>query len=304
MPRKDLDQEAYEKLLDQRSKRAKSKVTGGRAFDFGYEFQEFVCIFELLTVAREAVEGASSNAHVHRQTEGLIDDVRVWRDDFRRYIQVRGGSGVYWDANLIISYIDQYEEYIKSPFTFRLELCVDSDENRVRMDKNVPMEGDANYVTRDLAFVRTYNVNSSWMTSPHLQLEIILCLERIAPELYHDDLWFVTFWSVLAAFRSSGSTGSLSDLFDVVATLCKYDTVRFSKPSEDFIHREWLIDELNEILELSFVEDGDIVSVTLPDEETIKPSTIRFGWSDNYENFLDRPPETSDEFFRRVKGYF
>lgn len=77
MPRKNLSVEDYRKLIEARIDRLARKTRGARAADFGYEFQEFVCVYELVKLAGEAVARGIDDIHIQTQGPSEVDDIHM-----------------------------------------------------------------------------------------------------------------------------------------------------------------------------------------------------------------------------------
>jgi len=164
------------------------QITGASNADFGYEYQLFVALFELVILARRWVVGDIHDGSVVRQARTRVDDVHVTADDHLRVVQAKGGAGVSWEEDLVAALWDEYEVPVETG-SKSIEVCVGSHNLRDRMDRN-KISGKSR-LTREqhnLHFVEVVCVPEGWRFRPYLQTDIRTNLELLTTDDWHDDL--------------------------------------------------------------------------------------------------------------------
>lgn len=289
MPRPPLSVEEYREMIQARVNRLTNKPRGAKAADLGYEFQEFVCIVELIKLAVKSFTDDDIDMHIQRQGPSEVDDIhiRIGRD--RRFIQVKGEASPSWTRDLVLDFWADHEKFGGDQSPPSLELCVNSIENELTMKRN---RGN-----HRLDFVTVYHIDALWMDEPFLQYEISMYLNDLSLAGFHDDLWEYTWTDIVSGFRRMRHQGMIADIFDVVAKLSRH-TVRSLRPSDEhYPDIDDLIDRLNDIPELHFAGDRVKLVVTMADEGCLVPPTHVYDWHRVYNVLTTNTPRTIDEFF-------
>jgi hypothetical protein len=279
-----------------RERSIQRQITGANNADFGYEYQLFVAVFELVALARRWVEGEIGEGSVVRQARTRVDDVHVTADDHLRVIQVKGGAGVSWEQDLVAALWDEYEIPVEKGRK-SIEVCVGSHDLREKMEGNkLAGEGRLTKEKHNLHFVEVVCVPEEWRFRPYLHTDVTNSLELLTTDDWHDDLMASVWYYFVRAFGESRYRG------DVQAILLEVDRIsRYTTPLPDQldIPKEYLefVEQLNENIEqLLFATDGSKLIVSNGDDDELGQRPEVYPLLKYYHALKDQIPKTFDAF--------
>ncbi|MBO0132210.1 hypothetical protein [Agrobacterium burrii] len=279
-----------------RKRSLQRQIIGADNADFGYEYQLFVALLELVVVARRWVEGDIGGGSVVRQGRTPVDDVHVTADDHLRVIQVKGGDKVSWEHDLVCALWSEYRIPAQSG-SKSIEVCVGSADLRLKMEGN-KLTGRSRLTgeRHNLHFVEVICVPDQWRFRPYLYPAVFNSLELLTIEDWHDDLMGSVWYYFHRAFVESRYKGDVQAILLEVDRMSRYTTRFPDHLSIPETYHEF-VDKLNNNIEqLLFATDGSKLIVSNGDDEELSQRPSVYPLLKYYRALKDKIPETFDEF--------
>lgn len=276
-------------------------MSGADASDFGYEYQLFVCLYELILLSIDRIEGKIAEGSIVRQGRGRVDDLHVTANSDTRAIQVKGGPSVSWDEKLVDALWEEHE----TPFlegTKSIEVCVGSEDVRSRLDAiKVTGKGKLNTSPHNLTFVCVTCVPEAWRHYPYRHTAIRHLLEKLTNDDAHDDLMGSTWYCFFRAFEEANHKGNVLDILLNVDRISRYTTPLPQGLPVAREHTEF-VQQLNDNIEqLLFATDGSKLIVTNGDDDDVGYRPDVYPLVKFYEALKDDVPQSFDDFLAVVR---
>lgn len=285
--------EIYRARVEKFDRTLGKQHTGAAAATVGFDFQDMVCVIEVLRLAaallkERAETGLEIDFTVEQNSFDAVDDFVVVARNYRRHLQVKAGADPAWRKRLVDSFwSDHFKYHAAGNVPIILELVVSSVETRDKMQSNL---ADHHL---DMIGVQITNPTAN-LEKPYVDREVRSLLHRLSLVGGHDGFFIAMFGATMAGWKNAGRRGTIREVFRHVSAASLYTLSSLSKPTEEMTS---IVDALNANIEqLRFSADGYSLAVRYKHGLAVTPEIKAYEWRTIFSAFEGGVPRSLLEF--------
>ncbi|MFB2606608.1 hypothetical protein ACE04B_32380, partial [Rhizobium phaseoli] len=285
--------ENYRQRVEKFDRTLGKQHTGAASATLGFDFQEMVCVIEVLELAKAVLDQRDLNKvelnfTVEQNSFVAVDDFVVLAETYRRHLQIKASDDPAWRERLVNSFwSDHFNHGMDGALPLILELVVWSEDARDKMQRNMAEHH------LHLIDVRI-SVPTAKHQTPYADRNVRKLLDRVSLVGGHDLFFVAMFGAVMTGWKSAKRQGEIREVFRQISSASLFTLTSLSKPDDAMVSMTKALND--RIRQLRFSADGDSLGVRYKYGLARSPEIKSYEWRTIFSAFSEGIPGSLEEF--------